>query len=201
MDANQAIDFLENNIKQTESEEASSVTAELEAIVDEQNFLAPDPKVKEDDRGFLKRTADWFKGGQRDSTIPTIAEMALGNTAQKLALDGRQATQLAALISTTVSDDRLRKGIKKILPDANFTNDEYGNLVVISPVTGKGTPKDSQYVRFYPNPKGLDKTDLFPLTAAAGGGAVLALRWALMGILLVILGSALLGMVKAVWLS
>ena len=80
MDANQAIDFLENNIQQTESEKASSVTAELEAIVDEQNFLAPDPKVKEDDRGFLKRTADWFKGGQRDSTIPTIAEMALGNS-------------------------------------------------------------------------------------------------------------------------
>ena len=198
MDANEAINFLENNIQQTESEEASAVTKELEAIVQEKNFLPPDVEVKEDKRGFLKRTADWFKGGQRDSTIPTIAEMALGNTAQKLALDGKQATRLAALITTTVSDERLRKGIKNILPDATFTNDEYGNLVVISPVTGKGTPQDSQYVRFYPNPKGLDKTDLMPLTGALGGGAVLAGGAALMGIPAGgYFGSALLGMSEA----
>ncbi len=197
MDVNEAISALEAQIAEEEKSDSTGLDAELKSLIKQTNLLPPDPEVKEDQRGFLKRTADWFKGGQRDSTIPTIAEMALGNTAQKLALDGRQATQLAALISTTASDDRLRRGIKKILPDANFTNDEYGNLVVISPVTGKGTPKDSQYVRFYPNPKGLDKTDLFPLTAAAGGGAVLAGGAALLGIPAGgYFGSALLGMAE-----
>lgn len=111
---------------------------------------------------------DWLKGGKGDPTIPELGN--LGDTYFNrigLELDGDQKKRMLALLATTASDDRLKSGIKQILPDAEFTTDEYGNLVVVTPVTGFGTPETSRYTRFYPNKKGLGPADVMQ-----GAGAV-----------------------------
>ncbi len=113
----------------------------------------------EPERGLVGRTVDWFKGGQREEGIPMAQKANLG-------LPAKDAAKMVALLSTTVSDDRLQSGIKNIIPDAQFQKDQFDNLVAIVPVYKDGVPTQ-QFKRFYPNPKGLDATDLM-----VGSGAV-----------------------------
>ena len=85
-------------------------------------------------KGFLDRAGDaaqgvmdWFKGGQREDNIPLASGANLG-------LPSDKARQMLALLTTTASDDRLQAGIKNILPNSQFDKDQYGNLVVITPI-------------------------------------------------------------------
>jgi hypothetical protein len=100
----------------------------------------------------IDSTIDWFKGGQREETIPLANQSNLG-------LPRDKAAKMAGLLATTASDDRLQSGIAEIIPGAQFAKDKFDNLVVISPVYKDGQPTQ-QFKRFYPNPKGLDVTDL-----------------------------------------
>lgn len=114
---------------------------------------------KETPKGMVEKTVDWFKGGQREDFIPTAFNANLGLPADKSA-------KLVALLSTTASDDRLEMGIKNILPKATFDKDQYGNLVVTAPVYRDGK-ETGQFNRFYPNPAGLDTTDVMIGSGAA----------------------------------
>ncbi len=116
-------------------------------------------KTLEPPKGMVEKTVDWFKGGQREDFIPTAFNANLGLPADKSA-------QLVALLSTTASDDRLEMGIKNILPKATFDKDQYGNLVVTAPVYRDGK-ETGQFNRFYPNPAGLDTTDVMIGSGAA----------------------------------
>jgi len=113
----------------------------------------------------LKSTVDWFKGGQREDNIPLASSANLG-------LPSDKARKMLALLTTTASDDRLQAGIKNILPNSQFDKDQYGNLVVITPVYRDGK-ETQQYTRFYPNPKGLDATDLMIGSGAMALGEML----------------------------
>ena len=138
------------------------------------------PAQAEPERGIMRRAADWLTGSRREESIPIAPEANLRLPADK-------AAQMTALLATTASDDRLRSGIQQIIPDAQFETDQYGNLVVIAPVGGVANER-SQWTRFYPNPQGLDRTDIMqgagvaalasPLGRAAEaiglGGGVLA---------------------------
>ena len=114
---------------------------------------------KEAPKGMVEKTVDWFKGGQREDFIPTAFNAKLGLPADKSA-------KLVTLLSTTASDDRLEMGIKNILPKATFDKDQYGNLVVTAPVYRDGK-ETGQFNRFYPNPAGLDTTDVMIGSGAA----------------------------------
>ena len=116
-------------------------------------------KTLEPPKGMVGKTVDWFKGGQREDFIPTAFNANLGLPADKSA-------KLVTLLSTTASDDRLEMGIKKILPKATFDKDQYGNLVVTAPVYRDGK-ETGQFNRFYPNPAGLDTTDVMIGSGAA----------------------------------
>ena len=80
------------------------------------------PKPEPEEQSWL----EWFQGGKREENIPLIQGAYLG-------LPEDKAMRMTALLSTTASDDRLQSGIKKILPNAQFDKDQYGNLVVIAP--------------------------------------------------------------------
>lgn len=131
------------------------------------------------ERGFMKRTADWFAGNQKEDNIP-LAQDA------NLQLAGKDAMRLTALLATTASDERLQSGIEAIIPDAQFRKDKFGNLVVVAPVGGVAGPK-AQYTQFYPNPQGLDKTDMMIGSGAASlasiGAAVMPLITSATGLL------------------
>jgi len=140
--------------------------------------------------GAIDSTIDWFKGGKREETIPLALQSNLG-------LPGDKAAKMVSLLATTASDDRLQSGIKEILPGASFAKDKHDNLVVISPVYKDGQPTQ-QFTRFYPNPKGLDATDLMQ-----GSGVLAAANPIMKGLKVIgapvtgMIGSGLIGMTES----
>jgi hypothetical protein len=128
----------------------------------------------EPEKGIVGRTVEWFKGGQRDETIPLANQSNLG-------LPPAKAAEMTALLATTASDDRLKSGVKRILPDAEFDTDKFGNLVVIAPVFKDGE-QTQQYTRFYPNPKGLDVTDIMQASGAVAAATGLGKTAQLLGV-------------------
>ena len=138
----------------------------------------------------IDNTIDWFKGGKRDETIPLANQSNLGLPADK-------AAKMAGLLATTASDERLQSGISEIIPGAQFAKDKFDNLVVISPVYKDGQPTQ-QFKRFYPNPKGLDVTDLMQAS-----GVLAAANPIMKGLQIIgapvrgMLGSGLIGMTES----
>lgn len=139
--------------------------------------------------GAIDSTIDWFKGGKREETIPLAYQSNLG-------LPRDKAAKMVSLLATTASDDRLQSGIAEIIPGAQFSKDKFGNLVVVSPVYKDGQPTQ-QFKRFYPNPKGLDMTDLMQ-----GSGVLAAANPIMKGLKVIgapvkgMLGSGLIGMTE-----
>lgn len=116
---------------------------------------------------LVQRVGQWLTAENREPEIPLAYQSGL-----QLSLG--DATKMTALLATTASDDRLRSGIQKILPDAQFETDQFGNLVVVTPVTGSAETS-KQWTRFYPNPRGLDMTDIMQGAGAISAGEALAL--------------------------
>lgn len=151
----------------------------------------------QEDKTFFQKVGDkttdvmeWFKGGQRDETIPLAYQAKLG-------LPSDKAAKLVTLLATTASDDRLQSGIKKIIPNAEFMKDDFGNLVAIAPLYKDGQPTQ-QFTRFYPNPKGLDVTDLMQASGAVTLGQALAYTGGAAGVPVTgLTGSGLVGLTEA----
>ena len=138
----------------------------------------------------VDKTIDWFKGGQRNENIP------LANQA-KLGLPSKEAAKLVTLLATTASDDRLQSGIADIIPNSEFMKDDYGNLVAVVPLYKDGKPTQ-QYTRFYPNPKGLDITDLMQGSGAVALGQAIVGTGGAIGLPTTgLFGSGLVGMTEA----
>jgi hypothetical protein len=140
----------------------------------EKDWSGDTPEVEPDaepEKGLVNRTVDWFKGGKREESIPLASQANIG-------LPKKDAAKMVALLSTTVSDDRLQSGIKKIIPGAEFQKDQFDNLVAVVPVYKDGEPTQ-QYTRFYPNPKGLDLADVMVGAGAAtmGSGVLKAAKF------------------------
>ena len=146
----------------------------------------PEPTPEPEEQSWM----EWFQGGKREESIPLIQGAYLG-------LPEDKARQMTALLATTASDDRLQSGIKKILPNAQFDKDQYGNLVVISPVYRDGQ-ETQQYTRFYPNPKGLNAVDFMQGAGAVALGQAIAATGGLLGVPTAgVLGGGLIGMTEA----
>ena len=138
----------------------------------------------------VDKTIDWFKGGQRNENIP------LANQA-KLGLPSKEAAKLVTLLATTASDDRLQSGIAEIIANSEFMKDDYGNLVAVVPLYKDGKPTQ-QYTRFYPNPKGLDITDLMQGSGAVALGQAIVGTGGAIGLPTTgLFGSGLVGMTEA----
>jgi len=125
-----------------------------------------DAQQKEiDDRGIVSDIGAWMSGSDREPNIPV-----LGFDDTPLDISAEDKAKLAALVNLTPRDDRLKAGISKIIPDAYFDQDKYGNLIAIAPSKRDEQGKPLTWQRFYPNPKGLD----MPTTMQISGAASLA---------------------------
>lgn len=113
------------------------------------------------ERGLLGRTADWLSGANREENIG-------GPLSLELPVTPGQSAQMTALFATTMSPDRLKSGLQKIEPDVQFRDDSFGNLVALWPRKDE-SGKVTGYQQFYPNPEGLDVSDVM-----RGSGAVAA---------------------------
>ena len=176
----------QQSIKQGQDQTQSQLLT-IEQMLGELQAPAPTAAAPEPEKQSL---FEWFKGGKREENIPLIQGAYLG-------LPSEKAAQMTALLTTTASDDRLRSGIKKILPNAQFDKDQYGNLVVIAPVYRDGK-ETQQYTRFYPNPKGLNAVDLMQAAGAVTLGQGIALTGGALGVPTAgVLGGGLIGMTEA----
>jgi len=168
-------------------EQTQSQLLTIEQMLGELEAPAPSVAEPEPEKQSL---FEWFKGGKREENIPLIQGAYLG-------LPSEKAAQMTALLTTTASDDRLRSGIKKILPNAQFDKDQFGNLVVIAPVYRDGK-ETQQYTRFYPNPKGLNAVDLMQAAGAVTLGQAIAATGGALGVPTAgVVGGGLIGMTEA----
>lgn len=111
------------------------------------------------ERGLGRRAIDWLTGARREEGIPTGFGAGLG-------METGKAAQMTALMTTTASDERLMEGITRIEPSAQFDRDEFGNLIAVIPQFDEQGREISRR-RFYPNPQGLDLTDVMIGSGAA----------------------------------
>lgn len=102
--------------------------------------------------GVLSRLMTAISGADADPSIPSMMDAQLGFPPAK-------AAQMTALLATTRSPERLRSGILKIEPDAEFGEDDAGRLFAVLPVYRDGE-KTGQFSRVYPNEPGLGMVDV-----------------------------------------
>lgn len=108
--------------------------------------------------GIVERAKNWLTGANREENIG-------GPLSIELPMTSSQSAQMTALLATTMSPDRLKSGIQKIEPDVQFREDSFGNLVALWPRKDeKG--KVTGYQQFYPNPEGLDTSDVMRASGA-----------------------------------
>lgn len=110
------------------------------------------------ERGVMGNVGAWLAGTDREETI--------GGPMSMQTSDPTVARQMTQLLMTTKDPDRLRAGIARIEPDAQFQKDRFGNDVVLWP------RKDAEgrvtgFTRAYADPAGLDVGDV-----ARGAGVV-----------------------------
>ena len=118
-------------------------------------------QAKAEKPSVLSRVWTSIAGSDADPTIPAMVKSNLG-------LPPAKAAQMTALLATTRSPDRLRSGIAKIEPEAEFGEDDAGRLYAVMPVYSGGK-KTGQFTRVYPNEPGLGFTE-----AMQAAGAVAA---------------------------
>jgi hypothetical protein len=136
------------------------VTAETEqqAYSALQKMLGGAMPAAEEKPGMLERAGNWLTGANRDENIG-------GPLSLDLPMTSGQSAQMTALLATTVSPDRLKSGILKIEPDTQFREDSLGNLVALWPRKDE-RGKVTGYQQFYPNPAGLDTSDVMRASGA-----------------------------------
>lgn len=107
---------------------------------------------------MLERAANWVTGANREENIG-------GPLSIDLPMTSRQSAQMTALLATTMSPERLKSGLQKIEPDVQFREDSFGNLVALWPRKDE-SGKVTGYQQFYPNPEGLDVSDVMRASGA-----------------------------------
>lgn len=120
------------------------------------------------ERGVMGDIGAFIKGSDREETIGGPQSVDFGS-------EGNRA-KMTALLSTTMSPERLRNGISRIEPAAQFQKDKFGNDVALWPRKNE-RGEVTGYSRFYPNPAGLDQTDVVRtagvVAAATGVGRLM----------------------------
>ena len=121
--------------------------------------------VEKEKRGLGGSIMDFVTGANADPDIPEAQAAGLN-------LKPKQALQMIALQSTTLSDERMMNGLMKIEPQAQFDKDDNGNLIAVFPKRDeKGELIEGVApTRFYANRPGLSGADALMLS----GGAALA---------------------------
>lgn len=137
-------------------------------VIDRTAKAATAERTGRPERGIMGDIGAFVKGTDREETIGGPQSVDFGS-------EGNRA-KMTALLSTTMSPERLRAGITRIEPAVQFQKDKFGNDVALWPRKNE-RGEVTGYSRFYPNPAGLDVTDVTRgagvVAAATGVGKLL----------------------------
>ena len=114
--------------------------------------------------------ADWVTGSNVEAEIPKLSDIGIG----KLATSKAGKAAIMGVLASSSDDDRIKKAFQQAIPDAQFSQDSFGNLVVTAATTrdDKGQPKT--WERFYPNPSGADLATGYNVASIASLAAPVA---------------------------
>ena len=141
--------------------------------------LSPDQlfeqfKEDQDERGSIEKgvdavvgaagaTADWVTGANVEPEIPKLSDIGVG----RLATSNAGKLKIMGVLASSSDDNRIQKIFQETIPDAQFQQDKFGNLVVIAPTSRNDQSQPQTWQRFYPNPQGADMATAFNVSSIA----------------------------------
>jgi len=121
--------------------------------------------------------ADWVTGANVEAEIPKLSDIGVDS----LAIGAGGKSLIMGVLASSSDDDRIKKAFQEAIPDSQFQQDKFGNLVVIAPTSRDEQSQPLTWERFYPNPSGADLATAYnvssiaslaqPVNKLIGGGA------------------------------
>ena len=129
---------------------------------------------KQDNRGSIEKgvdavvsavgsAADWVTGANTEPQIPKLSDLGVN----KLATSKAGKSLIMGVLASSSDDDRIKKGFQQAIPDAEFSQDSFGNLVVTAATSRNEKGQPQTYQRFYPNPQGADLATAYNVSSIA----------------------------------
>jgi len=136
---------------------------------------------KQDNRGSIEKgvdavvsaagsAADWVTGANTEPQIPKLSDLGVN----KLATSKAGKSLIMGVLASSSDDDRIKKGFQQAIPDAKFSQDSFGNLVVTAATSRNEKGQPQTYQRFYPNPQGADLATAYNVSSVAALAAPVA---------------------------
>jgi len=114
--------------------------------------------------------ADWVTGANTEPQIPKLSDLGVN----KLATSKAGKSLIMGVLASSSDDDRIKKGFQQAIPDAEFSQDSFGNLVVTAATSRNEKGQPQTYQRFYPNPQGADLATAYNVSSVAALAAPVA---------------------------
>ena len=107
--------------------------------------------------------SDWVTGSNVEPEIPKLSDVGVG----KLATSEAGKSIIMGVLASSSDDGRIKKAFQEAIPDAQFQQDKFGNLVVIAPTSRDENSRPQSWERFYPNPQGADLATAYNVSSIA----------------------------------
>jgi hypothetical protein len=107
--------------------------------------------------------ADWVTGANTEPQIPKLSDLGVN----KLATSKAGKSLIMGVLASSSDDERIKKGFQQAIPDAEFSQDSFGNLVVTAATSRNEKGQPQTYQRFYPNPQGADLATAYNVSSIA----------------------------------
>ena len=114
--------------------------------------------------------ADWVTGANTEPQIPKLSDLGVS----KLATSKAGKSLIMGVLASSSDDERIKKGFQQAIPDAEFSKDSFGNLVVTAATSRNEKGQPQTYQRFYPNPQGADLATAYNVSSVAALAAPVA---------------------------
>ena len=141
---------------------------------EKQNPLTEEELWAQDERGSIEKgvdavvgaagaAADWVTGANVEPEIPKLSDIGL----DRLATSTAGKSKIMGVLASSSDDNRIKKAFTEAIPDAQFQQDKFGNLVVIAPTSRNDQSQPLTWQRFYPNPQGADMATAYNVSSIA----------------------------------
>ena len=113
--------------------------------------------------GAAGAASDWVTGSNVEPEIPKLSDVGVG----KLATSEAGKSIIMGVLASSSDDGRIKKAFQEAIPDSQFQQDKFGNLVVIAPTSRDENSRPQSWERFYPNPQGADLATAYNVSSIA----------------------------------
>ena len=113
--------------------------------------------------GAAGAASDWVTGSNVEPEIPKLSDIGVN----RLATSDAGKSVIMGVLASSSDDGRIKKAFQEAIPDSQFQQDKFGNLVVIAPTSRDENSRPQSWERFYPNPQGADLATAYNVASIA----------------------------------